>query len=91
MEFFAVFSASTNGLLWLDQAPSVDEAVRSLNRKTPFADVEPSDHEEFISVVCVSPAEAAALNALEWGDQIPELANDFTEFSYSGALAVVSG
>lgn len=91
MSLFAVFSASTNGLLWLGQAATVEDAVRSLNREVPIADTEPSDDEEFISVVPVSPAEAAKIEALEWGDPVPELADEFSELSYSAALELVSG
>ena len=91
MSLFAVFSASTNGLLWLGEAATVEDAVRSLNREVPIADTEPSDDEEFISVVPVSPAEAAKIEALEWGDPVPGLANEFAEVSYSTALAFVSG
>lgn len=91
MSLFAVFSAPTNGLLWLGQAATVEDAVRSLNREVPIADTEPSDDEEFISVVPVSPAEAAKIEALEWGDPVPELADEFTELSYLAALELVSG
>lgn len=91
MSLFAVFSAPTNGLLWLGQAATVEEAVRSLNREVPIADTEPSEEEDFISVVPVSSAEAAKIEALEWGSPVPELANEFTEVSYSTALEFVSG
>lgn len=88
---FAVFSASTNGLLWLGQAATLEEAVRSLNREVPIVDTEPSDNEEFLSVVEVSPAEAEKLDALEWGAPVPELVNEFTEVSYATALEIVAG
>lgn len=88
---FAVFSASTNGLLWLGQAATLEEAVRSLNREVPIVDTEPSDDEEFLSVVEVTPAEAEKLDALEWGARVPELVNEFTEVSYATALEIVAG
>lgn len=91
ISLIAVFSGPTNGLLWIGQAATVEEAVRSLNRELPIADTEPSDDEDFISVVSVSPAEAAMIEALEWGAPVPELANEFTEVSYSTALEIVSG
>ena len=91
MSLYAVFSAPTNGLLWLGQAATVEDAVRSLNREFPIADTEPSEDEDFLTVVPVSPAEAAMIEALEWGAPVPELANEFTEFSFSAALKLVSG
>ena len=91
MSLFAIFSVPTNGLLWLGQAATVEEAVRSLNREVSIAGTEPSEDEEFLSVVPVSSAEAAKIEALEWGAPVPELANEFAEVSYSMALAFVSG
>lgn len=90
MSLFAVFSTPTNGLLWVGPATTVEEAVRCLNREAPIAGTEPSDDEEFISVVPVSLDEAATIEALEWGAPLPKLANEFTEVTYARALELVA-
>ena len=90
MRCFAVFSAPTNGLLWLGPAATVEDAVRGLNREAPIADTEPSEAEDFLLVVPVNSDEAERIEALEWGAPLPELAARFTEVSYSVALALVA-
>ncbi|MEQ6436236.1 hypothetical protein V8Z74_14575 [Comamonas sp. w2-DMI] len=89
MNLFAVFSAATNGLLWIGHAASVEDAICSLNRVHPFANTEPSDEDEFLFAVNVSPEEAAKIEALTFGAPIPELQNEATEITYAQALNIV--
>lgn len=91
MFLYAIFSTPTNGLLWLGQAENIREAIFSLNRETAIAETQPSDDEDFISVVSVTPAEAKILDSLEWGSPLPELAEDFTYISYTDTLALLEG
>lgn len=87
---YAVFSTPTNGLLWLGDAATVEDAVIHLNREAPIADTEPSDDEEFIYAVRVNAKEAEEIAALEWGCPLPELESSTQEISYTEALEIVS-
>ena len=91
MHYFAIFSTPTNGLLWLGESESLRDAVLSLNRDTAIAETQPSEDEDFISVVSVTPAEAKILDSLEWGAPLPELAEEFTHISYTEALSLIEG
>ncbi|WP_155293422.1 hypothetical protein [Comamonas testosteroni] len=88
-QIFAIFSASTNELLWCDEASNTQEALRAHNTQVRYADIELSDPDDFVFVVQVSAEERQEIEALAPGSSLPGLESEIHYFSHSQAMQLI--